>query len=158
MNYILEKVRSDKKEILYNLVQFALYDGSRYIENELKENGKFEYKWFNNYFTDKNREAYFIKKGKTYLGFIMINENLKFNNNGKSIAEFLIMPQYRRKHIGKKVAIEVFEKYKGYWEVEPIKNSNEAYSFWKKTIEEYTNGNYIIKNNGTEKIFIFNNN
>ena len=75
MNYILDKVRSDKKEILYNLVQFALYDGSRYIENELKENGKFEYKWFNNYFTDKNREAYFIKKGKTYLGFIMINEN-----------------------------------------------------------------------------------
>ena len=33
MNYILDKVRSDKKEILYNLVQFALYDGSRYIEN-----------------------------------------------------------------------------------------------------------------------------
>ena len=54
--------------------------------------------------------------------------------------------------------MKVFEKYKGYWEVEPIKNSNEAYSFWKKTIEEYTNGNYIIKNNGTEKIFIFNNN
>ena len=50
---------------------------------------------------------------------------------------------------------EVVSFYKDY---EPIKNSNEAYSFWKKTIEEYTNGNYIIKNNGTEKIFIFNNN
>lgn len=87
----------------------------------------------------------------------MINENLKFNNTGKSIAEFLIIPQYRRKHIGKKVAIEIFEKYKGYWEIEPIKNSNEAYSFWEKTIEEYTNGNYNIKNNETEEIFIFNN-
>ena len=42
-------------------------------------------------------------------------------------------------------------------EIEPIKNSNEAYSFWEKTIEEYTNGNYNIKNNETEEIFIFNN-
>lgn len=157
MNYILEKVTLDKKEVLHNLLQFALYDGSKYIENELNENAKFEYKWFNNYFTDSDREAYFIKNNDLYLGFVMINGNLKFNNSGKSIAEFLIMPQYRRNHIGKKVAIEIFEKYKGYWEVEPIKNSNEAYSFWKKTIEEYTKGNYTIKNNGIEEIFIFNN-
>lgn len=157
MNYLLEKVNLDKKEELYKLLQFALYDGSKYIENELNENANFEYKWFNNYFTDDDREAYFIKNGKIYLGFVMINENLKFNNNGKSVAEFLIMPQYRRNHIGKKVAIEIFEKYKGYWEVEPIKNSKEAYSFWKKTIEEYTNGNCTIKNKGTDEIFTFNN-
>lgn len=142
---------------MHNLLQFALYDGSKYIKNELTEQANFEYKWFDNYFTDNDREAYFIKNDKTYLGFVMINENLKFNNTGKSIAEFLIIPQYRRKHIGKKVAIEIFEKYKGYWEIEPIKNSNEAYSFWEKTIEEYTNGNYNIKNNETEEIFIFNN-
>lgn len=157
MNYILEKVTLDKKEVLHNLLQFALYDGSKYIKNELTEHANFDYKWFDNYFTDNDREAYFIKNDKTYLGFVMINENLKFNNTGKSIAEFLIIPQYRRKHIGKKVAIEIFEKYKGYWEIEPIKNSNEAYSFWEKTIEEYTNGNYNIKNNETEEIFIFNN-
>lgn len=156
MNYILEKVTLDKKEVLHNLLQFALYDGSKYVKNELNKDAKFEYKWFDNYFTDTSRDAYFIKSGKTYLGFVMINENLKFNNSGKSIAEFLIMPQYRRNHIGKKVAIEIFEKYKGYWEVKPIKNSNEAYLFWKKTIEDYTNGNYTIKSNETEEIFIFN--
>lgn len=158
MNYILEKVTLDKKEVLHNLLQFALYEGSQYVENELNENAKFEYKWFNNYFTDSDREAYFIKNNDLYLGFVMINENLKFNDSGKSIAEFLIMPQYRRNHIGKKVAIEIFEKYKGYWEVEPIKNSNGAYSFWKKTIEEYTKENYTIKNNEIEEIFVFKNN
>ena len=108
MNYTLDKVTLDKKEILYSLLQFALYDGSRYIENNLSENAKFQYKWFNNYFTDDDRNAYFIKSGKKYLGFVMINENLKFNSNGKCIAEFLIMPQYRRNHIGKKVVMEIF--------------------------------------------------
>lgn len=155
MNYTLEKVSSNKKEILYNLLQFALYDGSQYIENELNESGEFKYTWFDNYFTDENREAYFIKNNDIYIGFVMINENLKFSSKGKSIAEFLIMPQYRRNHIGKKVAIEIFEKYKGYWEVEPIKNSEQAYLFWKKTIEEYTENQYEIKKDLDKEVFVF---
>lgn len=43
----------------------------------------------------------------------MVNENLKFNKDGKCIAEFLIMPRFRRNHISKKVAYEIFEKFKG---------------------------------------------
>ena len=92
MEYQLEKVTLDKKEILYNLLQFALYDGSQYIKNELNEKGMFNYTWFDNYFTDLDREAYFIKSSDNYLGFVIINENLKFNKSGKSVAEFLIMP------------------------------------------------------------------
>ena len=153
MEYQLEKVTFYKKDILYNLLQFALYDGSQYIENELNENGNFNYTWFDNYFTDDNRESYFIKSQNKYIGFVMINENLKFNNSGKSIAEFLIMPQYRRHHIGKKVAMEIFNMYPGWWEVEPIENSESAYKFWKKTIEEHTLNNFEIKDG---KIFVFN--
>jgi len=54
---------------------------------------------------------------------------------------------------GKKVAMEIFNIYPGYWEVEPIENSESAYNFWKKTIEEYTSNDFEIKG---EKIFIFN--
>ena len=153
MEYQLEKVTLEKKDVLYNLLQFALYDGSQYIENELNENGNFNYNWFDNYFKDANRESYFIKNGDKYIGFVMINENLKFNNSGKSVAEFLIMPKYRRHHIGKKVAMEIFDMYPGWWEVEPIENSESAYIFWRKTIEEYTLNNFEIKD---EKIFVFN--
>lgn len=119
----------------------------------MNENGNFNYTWFDNYFTDDNRVSYFIKNQNKYIGFVMINENLKFNNSGKSVAEFLIMPQYRRNHIGKKVAIEIFSIYPGYWEVEPIENSESAYDFWMKTIEEYTSNDFEIRD---KKIFIFN--
>lgn len=153
MDYTLQKVTIEEKDILFNLLQFALYDGSQYVENELNENGLFKYTWFNNYFTDPDREAYFIKNNDKYLGFAMINSHLQFEKEGKSIAEFLIMPQYRRHHIGKRVAFEIFDKYKGNWEVAPIGDSEQAYNFWKKTIEQYTNNNYEIKDN----IFIFKN-
>ena len=48
--------------------------------------------------------------------------------------------------------IEIFDKYKGYWEVEPIEGSEQAYYFWEKTIEEYTENNYEIKDN---QVFVF---
>lgn len=157
MNFELVNVDKQDKEKLYRLLQYAMYDGSQYIDNDINMDCIFEYKWFDNYFTDSDRNAYFIKKDNSYLGMVMVNENLKFQQNGKSIAEFLIMPKYRRHHIGKKVAYEIFDKFKGNWEVQPMENNPIAYSFWKNVINEYINGNYTIKNDGTEDIFIFNN-
>lgn len=157
MNYEIESVTLKDKEKLYKLLQYSLYDGSQYIDNDLNEECIFEYKWFDNYFTDDDRNAYFIKNGNEYLGMVMVNENLKFNKGGKCIAEFLILPKYRRNHIGKRVAYDIFELFKGDWEVQPMENNPVAYSFWKNIINEYTKGNYIIKNDGIEDVFIFNN-
>lgn len=157
MDYEIVKVKDNEKDKLYRLLQYALYDGSQYISNEINEECIFEYKWFDNYFTDNDRDAYFVKDGNKFLGMVMVNENLKFKNSGKCIAEFLIMPMYRRNHVGKKVAYDIFETFKGDWEVQPMENNPIAYSFWKNIINEYTNGNYTIKNDGVEDIFIFNN-
>lgn len=157
MNYEIVEVKQEDKEKLYKLLQYALYDGSQYIDNNINDDCIFEYKWFDNYFTDNDRYAYFIKSGSTYVGMVMVNDNLKFNKNGKCIAEFLIMPIFRRNHLGKRVAYEIFDKFKGDWEVQPMKNNLVAYSFWKSVISEYTNDNYIIKNDGIEDVFIFTN-
>ena len=70
---------------------------------------------------------------------------------------FLIMPEFRRNQIGTKAATLAFEKYLGPWEVQPMENNKAAYSFWQKVIKNYTNNDYIIKNDGVEDVFIFNN-
>lgn len=157
IDYEIIDVIKEEKEKLYKLLQYALYDGSQYIDNGINDDCIFEYKWFNNYLTDKDRNAYFIKNENRYVGMVMVNENLKFNKDGKCIAEFLIIPKFRKKHIGKNVAYKIFEKFKGNWEIQPMENNLGAYSFWKSIISEYTNGNYIIKNDGIEDVFIFNN-
>ena len=92
MKYEIVDVTLKDKEKLYKLLQFVLYDGSQYIDNDINDNLVFEYNWFDNYFTDNDRNAYFIKSDNKYLGMVMVNENLKFNNKGKCVAEFLIMP------------------------------------------------------------------
>lgn len=141
MKIYLSEVKKEEKEILYRLLQFSLFEESSTDLNEMNEKAFFEYKWFENYFTDNDRNAFFIKEEKTnkLLGFVMINEYVQRFTKGHSIAEFMVIPKYRRNGIGKKVAIECFNKYEGNWEVSPSYGSKVAYSFWKKVIDEYTN-------------------
>ena len=151
----LHKVEEKDKTKLYNLLQFALYDGSFYTDNVINNNCLFDYKWFDNYFTDKNRKSYFIKYDNKIAGFVMINKNLKVLKEGYSVAEFLILPQYRRNHIGSSAAYKVFELH-DIWEVQPMNNNIIAYNFWRNVIKDYTNNNYEIKTfKDMEDVFIF---
>lgn len=155
MNYYIEKVKKNDASILFRLLQFALYDGSQYIDNEITNEGIYEYKWFDNYFSDNDRDAFFIKSNDNkIIGFVMINSNMKLSNIGHSIAEFLIFPKYRRKHIGKKIALEILSIYRGIWEIEPISNNDTAYYFWENVVKTYTNNNFFF----TDNIFVFNHN
>ena len=156
MNLILEKVPNDKKDVLYRLLQYSLFEESLNDGNKMNDEGIFEYKYFDNYFTDADRDAYFIKNEETnkLLGFVMINTYMQKSDNGHSISEFMVIPKYRKNKIGKEIAIKCFDMYKGNWEVSPSFGSEQAYTFWKKVIDEYTNKN----NEFLDGIFIFNNN
>ena len=155
MNTYLDKVTIENKEILYRLLQYSLFEESETDLNEMNATAEYEYKYFDDYFTDKTREAYFIREENTnkLLGFVMVNTYTKIFDKGYSIAEYMVIPKYRRNKIGKKIAIEIFNKHKGNWEVRPSLNSERAYLFWKNVVEEYTNNNYQFK----DGMFIFTN-
>ena len=155
MNLILEKVTNNKKDILYRLLQYSLFEESLNDGNEMNNEGIFEYKYFDKYFTDDNRDAYFIKNKETdkLLGFVMINTYTQKSDNGHSIAEFMVIPKYRKNKIGQEIAIKCFNMYKGNWEVSPSFGSEQAYAFWKKVIDVYTDKT----NKFVDGIFVFNN-
>ena len=153
IQYKLERVKIEDKDILYRLLQYSLFEESLTDLNEMNSEAIFEYKWFDNYFEDENREAYFIKEQESnkLLGFAMVNKYMQKSKDGHSIAEFMIIPKYRRLKIGKRVAIELFNMHKGIWEVKPSYDSKSAFSFWKKVIDEYTNDDNIFE----DGLFVF---
>ena len=55
MNIYLDKVDKDKKDILYRLLQYSLYEESLNDGNEMNEDGIFIYKYFDAYFIENNR-------------------------------------------------------------------------------------------------------
>ena len=153
MNIYLDRVKENKKDALYRLLQFSLFEESQTDGNEMNEEAIFEYKYFDSYFTDNKRDAFFIREKDTdkLLGFVMINTHMEIKEKGHSIAEFMVIPKYRRNKIGKKAVFMCFDMYDGIWEVSPCKDSITAYNFWKNVIDEYTNKN----NEYINKIFVF---
>ena len=129
MKAYLDKVTIEKKEVLFRLLEYSLYEESLNDGNEINEEGIYEYKFFDDYFKENDRVAYFIREEDTnkLLGFVMINTYMQKTNKGHSIAEFMILPKYRKKHIGKSIAFQCFDLYKGNWEVSPSYGSEAAY-------------------------------
>lgn len=58
MNIRLKKVEETQKETLYRLLQYSLFEESLNDQNDMGEDALFAYLWFENYFTEKNREAF----------------------------------------------------------------------------------------------------
>lgn len=156
IQYKIERVKIEDKEILYRLLQYSLFEESLTDLNEMNDEAIYEYKWFDSYFQENNREAYFIKEetSNKILGFVMVNQYMQKSNEGHSIAEFMIIPKYRRLKIGKRVAIDLFNMYRGNWEVQPSFGSKSAFAFWKNVIDEYTENNNTFE----DGIFLFKNN
>ena len=104
MEIRLDEVNETEKEILYRLLQFSLYEESAGDGNEMTREAVFAYPWFDAYFTEDTRDdrsAYLIREAATgkLLGFVMINTYLQQFREGHNIAEFLVIPKYRRKFV-----------------------------------------------------------
>ncbi|MBE6894573.1 MAG: GNAT family N-acetyltransferase [Ruminococcaceae bacterium] len=153
MEIILEKITEKDKNTLFRLLQYSLFEESATDLNEMGTDGLFEYKWFDKYFTDNNYDAFFIKSkyDNKLLGFVMVDTYMQKTDSGHRIAEFMVIPRYRRNKIGYSAAVKVFDMYSGKWEVSPSYNSHTSYNFWKNVIDRYTDNN----NHFEEGIFIF---
>ena len=156
MEVYLDRVNISQKETLYRLLEYSLFEESKNDGNEMDENGIYPYRYFDLYFTEKERDAFFIrnKENNQLLGFVMLNTYMQKNPQGHSVAEFMVLPKYRRHHIGKKVAFQCFDQYMGCWEVSPSLGSDSAYRFWENVIREYTDNNYTYH----DRLFVFNSN
>ncbi len=79
------------------------------------------------------------------LGFAMINTYTQYSIAGHSIAEFMVLPKYRRNKIGEQAAVMCFERFPGQWEVTPSLGSGTANMFWRYVISKYTNNEYTVE-------------
>ena len=94
--------------------------------------------------TSENYYSYLVYNGKYPIGFALIKKH--FNNViNFEVEEFFILRKYRRKNLGKNVSFELFDKYKGKWQVKVLQDNLPAQKFWKNIIQEYTHNKFQEK-------------
>ena len=93
MNIILDRVKEKEKDVLYRLLEYSLFEESLNDGNEMNDEAIFEYKYFDSYFIENDRDAFFVREQETnkLIGFVMINTFMQKSSSGHSIAEFMII-------------------------------------------------------------------
>jgi len=134
------------KDVIKNLMQFYMYDFSEFIDIDVEADGLFQnYKNLDDYWNDENRFPYIIQQNEKYIGFVLVRLIEKSTHKYFSIAEFFVMKKYRLAGVGKSIAEQIFNLYKGNWEVFQKETNKPAQQFWKKVIDEYTKGDFTEK-------------
>ena len=128
MEIRLVKVQRKERAVLYRLLQYSLFEESLFDQNDMDDAALFAYPYFDLYFMEDDREAFFVREkiSGQLLGFVMLNRDVQKVASGHSIAEFMVLPKYRRKRIGQQVAQQCFELHPGNWEVSPSAGSEAA--------------------------------
>lgn len=61
------------KSVLRQLMELYKYDFSEFDKEDINEHGYLGYKYLDSYWTEKNRNAYFIKVDQKIAGFVLLN-------------------------------------------------------------------------------------
>ena len=112
--------------------------------------------------TDKQKRKYMISKSRVR----SIHSSLSIEANSlplyaveNIVQEMFVLNNFKRKGIGSKAVIELFDNHKGNWKIKSLPLSKQAESFWVNIVKEHTNNNlevdYIGKYN--RAIISFNN-
>ena len=134
----LVALKREDRELLWNINQKYLYEMTNYYDDEMDGQGILHYGYFDEYFIDPKRKAFFLYEEGDLVGFAMIHPYS--NMGGKPdhvLAEFTIFPTYRRKGLATKAAETIFGRFKGSWEVKYNEKNVAAKTFWNKVTAKF---------------------
>lgn len=131
-----------QEPILANLFELYAHDFSEFHDIELSENGRFGYKNLSLYWSEPSRFPLLIKVDGRLAGFVLVKQGSEISGDAKTwdIAEFFVLPGYRRRGVGTVTAHQVWRQFPGAWEVRVMESNGAARSFWERAIAAFTGG------------------
>ena len=134
----LVDVRPEDRELLWNITQKYLYEMTYFYDDKMDAHGNIEYEYFDAYFTEPERKAFFLYEEKDLVGFAMMRSYPYTEvETHLVLTEFTVFPMYRRKHLAKKAAEMIFDRFKGVWEVKYNEENAAGKALWNQLAEKY---------------------
>lgn len=151
--YKIELVQATEKDYpkIQNLARFYVYELSRYkseeINSELSEDRLYEASEssfeFEKYWKEPNYFPFLIRVNDELAGFVLINNKGSSEKIDWFLAEFFIVAKFQKMGIGRIVALQIFEQFKGYFELTILPENVPALRFWRSLLKDYTKGHYV---------------
>lgn len=142
MNFEIVPVQEDEKEILRNLMEKYLYEFSQYELCDVNPLGLYGYSYLDAYWTEEGRWAFFLKAEGQLAGFAMVNDYPEAGKTDYCMSEFFVMYKYRRCGLGTWAVQQLFERFKGTWQLKYHPGNLPSVNFWNRVVDSWTQGSF----------------
>jgi predicted acetyltransferase len=139
-----EPASRDERPLLENLMQLYAYDFSEVLEMYVGDDGRFAGVDLSAYWLDEWRHPFLLRVGERVAGFALVAERSKITGMSGvfDMTEFFVLRRFRRHGVGRAAAFAAFDRFAGPWEVRQREENPAATAFWRRTIRDYTQGDY----------------
>jgi predicted acetyltransferase len=111
-----------------------------HFEGQPDDPATLEYPYLPLYWTQQEREAYWIEDRDARVGFALINRDVFLPDSAWSVSEFYVTPAFRRRGLGKEAARVLLGRHPGAWEVAILPGNARALAFWTNVLEGLSAG------------------
>jgi predicted acetyltransferase len=125
----LRAVDAGEKSQLRDMLSVYLLELSQYGDVDLN------YRFFDSYWSDADRWAYFIETQDCIAGFFLVNT---CSPSGKgtdfTLAECYLLPAFRGAGYGRTAFSSLLQSRPGVWELSVMSRNSPARTFWQRTL------------------------
>ena len=150
----LRPVRWEEKALLFRLLQTYLRELASFYGDEPDGDGLFPYPYFDAYFREEGRYALFMVEAGNPAGFLLINPySFLGQRPDHVIAEFYVLPAYRKRRIAETAFRRLMERFPGRWEIKYHVQNRPAERLWTKVTAPYSPAVYPLSED--ERVLAF---
>src|SRR5690349_18686098 len=114
------------------LYELYSYDFSEIVGLDVGEDGRYGVDDLAGCCSEPWRRPFLIRVDGKLAGFAIVDCRSRLTGDAEifDMAEFFIMRKYRRQGIGANVAMHLFDRFPGQWEVRQSARNDQAQAFW----------------------------
>jgi predicted acetyltransferase len=130
------------RPVLSRMLELYQYDLSDVWPQDLDMHGEYGFA-VDRYLRNPRLSAILLLVDEKYAGFGLVDPDVTFPENTYWLGQFFVMKRYRRAGLGQRAARFIFDHFPGKWEVGQMPRNHAAQAFWRRTISQYTGGQFV---------------
>jgi len=145
MQVLVSPAARVEEQALRALFELYAYDFSELLGLDLGDDGRFAVPSLAAYWEDPRRHPFLVRIDGKLAGFALVGQGSRLGDDPEvfDMAEFFVVRRYRRHGVGERVAVEIFNKFPGRWEVRQRPENTAATAFWRRVIGRYTGQRFV---------------
>lgn len=144
MELAIDATTASDAPVFDNLLQLYIHDFSEFMDLEVGADGRFAGMDVTRFWREPLRHPFLIRVDGHLAGFLIVDAQSRLwpGEPAYDVAEFFVLRKYRRLKVGTRAAAQMFDRFRGRWEVRQRARNTAATAFWRRAVGDYTGGRF----------------